>query len=103
MKELVKRHEEAIEKFTVLDLQRLQNVTYLYEFDRAVQYVPATPETNQRAFPFVTLALNPVPPSLDVLFGGTPRKTPITAMPPLQMPYWPFASRFWPSMPRTTP
>ncbi|CAI4213781.1 unnamed protein product [Parascedosporium putredinis] len=37
MKELVKRHEEAIEKFTVLDLQRLQNVTYLYEFDRAVQ------------------------------------------------------------------
>jgi len=37
MKELIKRHQNEIEKYTALDYNRLQSITYLYEFDREVQ------------------------------------------------------------------
>ncbi|KEZ39944.1 hypothetical protein SAPIO_CDS8914 [Scedosporium apiospermum] len=39
MKELIKRHQNEIEKYTALDYNRLQSITYLYEFDREVQCV----------------------------------------------------------------
>lgn len=39
MKQLINGHREAMEKYTKLDLERLNNVTYLDEFDREVQYV----------------------------------------------------------------
>jgi len=37
MKNLIKRHKEAVLEHTKLDLDRIQNLTYLYEFDREVQ------------------------------------------------------------------
>lgn len=37
MKQLINGHKEEVQKHTNLDLERLQNVTYLWEFDREVQ------------------------------------------------------------------
>jgi uncharacterized protein len=37
MRELIARHKDAIIKYTNLDFDRIQNITYLYEFDREVQ------------------------------------------------------------------
>lgn len=37
MKELVATHKKEIEEFTNVDLAAVENVTYLYEFDRQVQ------------------------------------------------------------------
>ena len=37
MRELIKPHKKAIETLTPLDYERLQSITYLYEFDREVQ------------------------------------------------------------------
>lgn len=37
MKQLINGHKEEVQKYTKLDLERLQNVTYLWEFDREVQ------------------------------------------------------------------
>ncbi|KAI8181484.1 putative esterase [Colletotrichum sp. SAR 10_86] len=39
MKQLINGHREAMEKYTKLDLERLNNVTYLDEFDREVQCI----------------------------------------------------------------
>ncbi|GKT58757.1 alpha/beta fold family protein [Colletotrichum tofieldiae] len=39
MKQLITGHKEAVQKYTNLDLERLQNVTYLWEFDREVQCI----------------------------------------------------------------
>lgn len=39
MKKLINRHREAIIKHTNLDLDRIDKITTLYEFDREVQYV----------------------------------------------------------------
>ncbi|KAK1756886.1 Alpha/Beta hydrolase protein [Echria macrotheca] len=39
MKRLISLHKEAVLKHTELDFDRIQNVTYLYEFDREVQTV----------------------------------------------------------------
>lgn len=39
MRELARTHRKAIETYTQLDYQRLQNITYLYEFDRELQSV----------------------------------------------------------------
>lgn len=33
------RHKESVSKFSKLDFEAIEKVTYLYEFDRAVQYV----------------------------------------------------------------
>ncbi|KAM5367873.1 hypothetical protein ACJZ2D_009784 [Fusarium nematophilum] len=37
LKELFKGHKDAIQKYTELDYDHIQSVTYLHEFDRAVQ------------------------------------------------------------------
>jgi len=37
MKKLISSHKESVEKYTSLNLERIQNLTYLYEFDREVQ------------------------------------------------------------------
>ena len=37
MKKLIMRHKESIIKHTKLDFDAIQNVTYIYEFDREVQ------------------------------------------------------------------
>ncbi|KAJ9148254.1 Medium-chain fatty acid ethyl ester synthase/esterase 1 [Pleurostoma richardsiae] len=37
MKKLVDRHKQSFLKYTQLDMSRIQNITYLYEFDREVQ------------------------------------------------------------------
>jgi hypothetical protein len=37
MKRLITTHKDAILKHTKLDYDRIQNVTYLHEFDREVQ------------------------------------------------------------------
>jgi predicted alpha/beta-fold hydrolase len=37
MKKLISRHKDSVQKYTNLDFDALQNITYLYEFDRAVQ------------------------------------------------------------------
>lgn len=39
MKKLINRHREAILKHTDLDLDRINQIKTLYEFDREVQYV----------------------------------------------------------------
>ncbi|KAK3373753.1 Alpha/Beta hydrolase protein [Lasiosphaeria ovina] len=39
MKRLINSHKESVLKYTNLDLDRIQRVTYLYEFDREVQTV----------------------------------------------------------------
>jgi len=39
MKRLISRHKDAVLKHTNLDYDRIQQITYLYEFDREVQYV----------------------------------------------------------------
>lgn len=38
MKQLIRNNEKEIKKHTNLDLEAIQNVTYLHEFDREVQY-----------------------------------------------------------------
>jgi uncharacterized protein len=38
MKRLISRHKDAVLKHTNLDYDRIQQITYLYEFDREVQY-----------------------------------------------------------------
>ena len=50
MKELIRRHQEAIEKHTPLDYNRLQNITYLFEFDREIQYVNPRLQVLQRGY-----------------------------------------------------
>lgn len=40
MKALVRNHKKAIEAHTPLDYDRLQGITYLYEFDREIQSAP---------------------------------------------------------------
>jgi hypothetical protein len=37
MKKLVNKHRDAVVKWTNLDLEAIQKVKYLYEFDRVVQ------------------------------------------------------------------
>jgi uncharacterized protein len=37
MKKLIERHKQAVLEHTKLDFDRIQNLTYLYEFDREVQ------------------------------------------------------------------
>lgn len=37
MLKLIQRHKESVSKFTKLDYEAIENVTYLFEFDRAVQ------------------------------------------------------------------
>ncbi len=37
MKTLIGLHKESILRFTDLDFDRIQKVTFLYEFDREVQ------------------------------------------------------------------
>lgn len=37
MKKLIAKHKDSVIRFTNLDYDRIENVTYLYEFDRAVQ------------------------------------------------------------------
>lgn len=37
MKKLILRHKESVSKFTNLDFEAIDKVTYLFEFDRAVQ------------------------------------------------------------------
>lgn len=37
MKKLISLHEEPLSKFSTLDLEGVQKVTYLYEFDRVIQ------------------------------------------------------------------
>jgi hypothetical protein len=37
MKRLINLHKDSILKFTNLDWESIQKVTYLYEFDREVQ------------------------------------------------------------------
>lgn len=37
MKKLVSLHTEPLTKYTELDLNALNNLTYLHEFDRVVQ------------------------------------------------------------------
>jgi hypothetical protein len=39
MRELVKKHKTAIETHTTLSYEALQSITYLYEFDRVLQFV----------------------------------------------------------------
>ncbi|KKY30117.1 putative embryosis-associated protein emb8 [Diaporthe ampelina] len=39
MKKLILRHRESITQHTKLDFEAIQNVTYLYEFDREVQCI----------------------------------------------------------------
>lgn len=39
MKQLIRTHEKEIKNFTNLDYDAIQNITYLNEFDRQVQYV----------------------------------------------------------------
>ncbi|KAK5660130.1 hypothetical protein OQA88_13599 [Cercophora sp. LCS_1] len=39
MKKLIARHKDAVLQHTKLDFDRIQNLTYLYEFDREVQTV----------------------------------------------------------------
>ena len=39
MKKLVTLHRDAVLQHTHLDFDRIQQLTYLYEFDREVQYV----------------------------------------------------------------
>ncbi|KAK0754955.1 Alpha/Beta hydrolase protein [Schizothecium vesticola] len=39
MKKLIEQHKEAVLEHTKLDLDRIQNLKYLYEFDREVQTV----------------------------------------------------------------
>jgi hypothetical protein len=39
MKKLIENHKDAVLKHTNLDYDRIQNVTYLHEFDREVQLV----------------------------------------------------------------
>lgn len=39
MKKLVANHKETVLKYTNLDYDRIQNITYLNEFDREVQTV----------------------------------------------------------------
>lgn len=40
MKALIANHKKELEQYTDLDMQAIENVTYLHEFDREVQYVP---------------------------------------------------------------
>lgn len=37
MKKLILRHKDSVSKFSKLDFEAIQKVTYLYEFDREVQ------------------------------------------------------------------
>ena len=37
MKKLITTHKDAVSKFTNLDYDRIQKVTFLHEFDREVQ------------------------------------------------------------------
>jgi predicted alpha/beta-fold hydrolase len=37
MKQLVNNNKKEIKQYTKLDLEEIEKVTYLYEFDRAVQ------------------------------------------------------------------
>ena len=37
MKDLIERHKKELEQYSDLDLEAIKKVTYLYEFDRAVQ------------------------------------------------------------------
>lgn len=37
MRKLILRHKDSVSKFTELDFEAIEKVTYLYEFDRAVQ------------------------------------------------------------------
>lgn len=37
MKKLVETHKTELEKFTDLDLEDIQTITYLHEFDRKIQ------------------------------------------------------------------
>lgn len=39
MRQLARNNQKAIESYTPLDYEHLQSITYLYEFDRAVQSV----------------------------------------------------------------
>ena len=39
MRQLARNNQKAIESYTPLDYEHLQSITYLYEFDRAVQLV----------------------------------------------------------------
>ncbi|OBR11958.1 Alpha beta fold family [Colletotrichum higginsianum IMI 349063] len=39
MKQLIADHKEEVQKHTNLDLERIQNLTYLWEFDREVQCI----------------------------------------------------------------
>jgi len=38
MKRLINSHKESLVKNTKLDFNKIDNLTYLYEFDREVQY-----------------------------------------------------------------
>ena len=42
MRELAKNNRKGIETHTTLDYERLQRITYLYEFDREVQLVTSS-------------------------------------------------------------
>ncbi len=37
MKKLFEKHKDEIVKNTVLDIERIRNITYLHEFDREIQ------------------------------------------------------------------
>ena len=37
MKQVISTHKDSLAKYTDLDLEAINKVTYLYEFDRAVQ------------------------------------------------------------------
>lgn len=39
MRQLARNNQKGIEAYTPLDFEHLQSITYLYEFDRAVQFV----------------------------------------------------------------
>ena len=75
MKQLIETHKTELAKFTNLDLESMQKVTYLNEFDRAVQYVPT--HIRKEEIPN---------PQLDVQSGAIPPRMPITAMRHQSMP-----------------
>ena len=83
MKQLIKNHQKEIEAYTQLDYERLQRITYLYEFDREIQLVLRTRATT-RSF-LLTI-------SLDVHSGVTQQRMRTTGMPRQQTLFWPSGS-----------
>jgi len=47
MKRLISRHKDAVLEHTNLDYDRILKITYLYEFDREVQYAALLPHSIQ--------------------------------------------------------